>query len=134
MELSTLSWLVLLASACNGVKVVTGIIAAIFIVAGIIAIASGFGAFDYTKPDENTQKKQKQLKIGGIFGIIFGVIFAISASFVPSEKAVFMAAGLETINKFSQTDAAKELGESGMNIVKDISTIIHDYTLNDKRN
>lgn len=39
-----------------------------------------------------------------------------------------MVAGIELVNKFSQTEAAKELGESGMSIVKDITYIIHDYT------
>lgn len=39
-----------------------------------------------------------------------------------------MVAGIELVTKFSQTEVAKELGDNGMSIVKDITYIIHDYT------
>ena len=59
--------------------------------------------------------------------------FAIIAAFMPSEKAVYMVAGIELVNQFSKTETAKELGDSGMSIVKDITQIIHNYTIDDDR-
>lgn len=43
-----------------------------------------------------------------------------------------MAAGIELVNQFSHTETAKELGDSGMSIVKDITKIIHNYTIEDE--
>lgn len=38
-----------------------------------------------------------------------------------------MVAGIELVTKFSQTEVAKELGDNGISIVKDITYIIHGY-------
>lgn len=57
------------------------------------------------------------------------IVFALMAAIMPDRKTVYMVAGVETINRFSQTEVAKELGESGMNIVRDITTMIHTYTM-----
>ena len=43
-----------------------------------------------------------------------------------------MVAGIELVNQFSKTETAKELGDSGMSIVKDITSIIHKYTITDE--
>lgn len=59
-------------------------------------------------------------------------MFALVAAFMPSEKSVYMVAGIELVNQFSHTETAKELGDSGMSIVKDITKIIHNYTLEDE--
>lgn len=44
-----------------------------------------------------------------------------------------MVAGIELVNQFSKTETAKELGDSWMSIVKDITQIIHNYTIDDDR-
>jgi uncharacterized membrane protein len=93
-----------------------------------------FGGFIFIAGTEEVKESSaKHLKTGGIISIIVGIIFGLTGAVLPSEKAIYMVAGIELVNKFSQTETAKELGDSGMNIVKDISTIIHDYTLDDKR-
>ena len=50
-----------------------------------------------------------------------------------SSLSWIVLAGSELVNQFSKTETAKELGDSGMSIVKDITTIIHNYTIDDDR-
>ena len=121
MTLSTLSWVVLAGSAAHGIACVCAVFSAILLIATIICLLVGYN-------DTIDSSSQKQLKIGGVLSAIFGVIFGLIAAVVPTEKAIYMVAGIELVNKFSQTEVAKELGDSGMSIVKDISSIIHDYT------
>lgn len=121
MSLSTLSWVVLAGSAAHGVACVCAVFSVLLLITSVILI---IGGYDRSTSDNSA----KQLKAGGILSIIFGIIFGLVAAFIPSEKAIYMVAGIELVNKFSQTEAAKELGESGMSIVKDITYIIHDYT------
>lgn len=75
----------------------------------------------------------KILRRGGIVLGILTFVFAIVGSFMPSEKSVYMVAGIELVNQFSKTETAKELGDNGMSIVKDITTIIHNYTIDNDR-
>ena len=121
MELSTLSWVVLAGSAAHGITCVCATFSALLLVASVIFL---IGGYDSSTSDSSA----KQLKAGGVLSVIFGIIFGLIAAFIPSEKAVYMVAGIELVNKFSQTEVAKELGDSGMSIVKDITYIIHDYT------
>lgn len=121
MTLSTLSWVVLAGSAAHGITCVCATFSVLLLVASIILI---LGGYDSSTSDSSA----KQLKVGGILSVIFGIIFGLIAAFIPSEKAIYMVAGIELVNKFSQTEVAKELGDSGMSIVKDITYIIHDYT------
>lgn len=121
MELSTLSWVVLAGSAAHGITCVCATFSVLLLLACIIFFIGGY--------DRSTSDKSaKQLKVGGVLSVIFGITFGLIAAFIPSEKAVYMVAGIELVNKFSKTEAAQELGESGMSIVKDITYIIHDYT------
>lgn len=122
MELSTLSWVVLAGSAAHGITCVCAAFSSILLVATIICLIVGYN-------DAVDSSSQKQLKVGGVLSAIFGIIFGLIAAFIPSEKAIYMVAGIELVNKFSKTEAAKELGDSGMSIVKDITDIIHNYTL-----
>lgn len=121
MTLSTLSWVVLAGSAAHGITCVCATFSVLLLLACIIFF---IGGYDSSTSDSSA----KQLKAGGVLSVIFGIIFGLIAAFIPSEKAIYMVAGIELVNKFSQTEAAKELGESGMSIVKDITYIIHDYT------
>lgn len=126
MSLSTLSWVVLAGSAAQGITVVCALFSALLIIASILFFIGGY--------DSNTcSSSAKQLKYGAVISAIFGIIFGIIGAFMPSEKAIYMVAGIELVNKFSQTEAAKELGDSGMSIVRDITDIIHDYTVDHDR-
>lgn len=125
MELSTLSWVVLAGSAVNGICGVLVVFCCILLIAGIIMFITGY---DSTTDKEN----RKPLRAGGILSFITAIVFGLTAALLPSEKAIYMVAGIELVNKFSKTETAQELGDSGMAIVKDITTIIHDYTDSDK--
>ena len=126
MSLSTLSWVVLAGSAAHGITCVCATFSVLLLLACIIFF---IGGYDRSTSDSSA----KQLKAGGVLSVIFGIIFGLIAAFIPSEKAIYMVAGIELVNKFSQTETAKELGESGMSIVKDITYIIHDYTRDSDR-
>lgn len=129
MELSSLSWLVLAGSVCNNIRICCTLLAIVTFVIGAIFMMNLFCG-NYTIDLE------KILRRGGIVLWILTFVFAIVGSFMPSEKSVYMVAGIELVNQFSKTETAKELGDNGMSIVKDITTIIHNYTIDndsDKR-
>lgn len=121
MTLSTLSWVVLAGSAAHGITCVCATFSSVLLIATMICLLVGYN-------DSLDSSSQKQLKVGGILSGIIGIIFGLIAAFIPSEKAIYMVAGIELVNNFSQTETAKELGDSGMSIIKDITYIIHDYT------
>ena len=83
--------------------------------------------------DTCDKDKQAFCKRSGIVALAFTLIFATIGALMPSEKSVSMVAGIELVNQFSKTDTAKELGDNGMSIVKDITTIIHNYTIDNDR-
>ena len=123
MELSSLSLLVLAGSVCNNIRICCSLLAvATFVIGGIFLL--NLFSNNYTIDHE------KILRRGGIVLWILTFVFAIVGSFMPSEKSVYMVAGIELVNQFSKTETAKELGDNGMSIVKDITTIIHNYTIN----
>lgn len=49
------------------------------------------------------------------------------SAFVPTKKAVYMIAGIQAAEYLSQTETAKEIGNEGIKIFKDVGTIIHSY-------
>ena len=119
MELSSLSWLVLVGSVCNNIRICCTLLAvATFIIGGIFMINLFCS--------NHTEYHEKILRRGGIVLWILTFVFAIVGSFMPSEKSVYMVAGIELVHQFSKTETAKELGDNGMSIVKDITTIIHN--------
>ena len=129
MELSSLSWLVLAGSVCDNIRICCILLAIVtFVIGGIFMMNLFCGNY--------TIALNKILRRGGIVLWILTFVFAIVGSFMPSEKSVYMVAGIELVNQFSKTETAKELGDNGMSIVKDITTIIHNYTIDndsDKR-
>lgn len=122
MELSSLSWLVLAGSVCNNIRICCILLAIVTFVIGGIFMMNLFS-------NNYTIDLDKILRRGGIILWILTFVFAIVGSFMPSEKSVYMVAGIELVNQFSKTETAKELGDNGMSIVKDITTIIHNYTI-----
>lgn len=125
MGLSSLSWLVLAGSVCHSIGIA-------FILMAVIAFIIG-GLFLINFFDVSDKEKLVFSRRAGIIAWVFTLIFATIGALMPSEKAVYMVAGIELVNQFSKTETAKELGDSGMSIVKDITTIIHNYTIDDDR-
>ena len=125
MGLSSLSWIVLAGSVCHSIGIA-------FIIMAVIAFIIG-GIFMINIFDTCDNEKQSFIKRSGIIAWVFTLIFATIGALMPSEKAIYMVAGIELVNQFSKTETAKELGDSGMSIVKDITTIIHNYTIDDDR-
>lgn len=125
MGLSSLSWLVLAGSVCHSIGIA-------FILMAVIAFIIG-GIFMINLFDTDDKEKQVFSRRAGIIAWVFTIIFATIGALMPSEKSVYMVAGIELVNQFSKTETAKELGDSGMSIVKDITQIIHNYTIDDDR-
>ena len=125
MGLSSLSWLVLAGSVCHSIGIA-------FILMAVIAFIIG-GIFMIFLFDIGYKENQVFSRRAGIIAWVFTLIFATVGALMPSEKAVYMVAGIELVNQFSKTETAKELGDSGMSIVKDITTIIHNYTIDNDR-
>lgn len=125
MELSSLSWIVLAGSVCHS-------IGNAFILMAVIAFIIG-GIFMINIFDTGDKENQVFIRRACIIAWVFTLIFATIGALMPSEKTVYMVAGIELVNQFSKTETAKELGDSGMSIVKDITQIIHNYTIDDDR-
>ena len=121
--MTTLSYILLLAPICEKLTIACVVIALAAFFIGVIYIVYMCGGFTYSDAPKGTSKKWP------VICFIITFICCITAGLLPDRKTVYMVAGVETINKFSQTEVAKELGESGMSIVKDITTIIHTYTM-----
>lgn len=123
--MSTLSYILLLAPAAKGLSAALILLSILLAIAGMIYIIYMCGGFNTCSSPEpkGTSKKWP------VTCFIAAIIFAIIGALMPDKKTVYMVAGVETINKFSQTEVAKELGESGMSIVRDITTMIHTYTI-----
>lgn len=125
MDFSSLSLIVLLGGVCEKLSLAFLILAIISLIFGIIFLINLYC-------DSYSGEKEKLLRRGGVLALVFTVVFSITAALIPSEKAVYMVAGIELVNQFSKTETAKELGDSGMSIVKDITSIIHKYTITDE--
>lgn len=120
----TLSYILFLAPICEKLTVACIVMATMFAITAICYIVYMCGGFTYRDDEpKGTSKKWP------VICFIIAFFCAITAGLLPDRKTVYMVAGVETINKFSQTEVAKELGDSGMSIVKDITKIIHSYTM-----
>src|SRR5574344_1777046 len=103
MGLSSLSWIVLAGSVCNSIGIA-------FILMAVIAFIIG-GIFMINLFDTCDKEKESFFKRSGIIAWVFTLIFATIGALMPSEKAVYMVAGIELVNQFSKTETAKELGD-----------------------
>ena len=120
--MTTLSFILLLAPICEKLTFACIMMALIFAAIALFYIIYMCGGLTYSEP-KGTSKKWP------VICLIVTFICAITAGLLPDRRTVYMVAGVETINKFSQTEVAKELGENGMSIVRDITTMIHTYTM-----
>lgn len=123
---TTLSILVYLAESVErfstvacGVGITTIIAACISAI--IILCCSAESQIDWSKPFT-----KKWLKYT-ILTTIIGAVFLFISSLVPTKKAVYMIAGIQAAEYLSQTETAKEIGNEGIKIFKDVGTIIHSY-------
>ena len=121
--MTTLSLILFLAPICEKLTVACIILAALFAVIALCYIVYMCGGFTYNGEPKGTSKKWP------VICLIVAFFCSIAAGLLPDRKTVYMVAGVETVNKFSQTEVAKELGENGMSIVRDITTMIHTYTM-----
>lgn len=123
---TTLSILVYLAESVEKVSTVgygigIGVLFAAAISAITLLCCSADGEIDWTKP-----YSKKWLKYTIIAAVVGAVVLFIS-SLVPTKKAVYMIAGIQAAEYLSQTETAKEIGNEGIKIFKDVGTIIHSY-------
>lgn len=125
---TTLSILVYLAEVIERVEDVTfglglffGISACISLI--IMGCCAAENEFDTSKA--GTKKWCKYTFISMILAIVF---IAMSA-FVPTKKAVYMIAGIQAAEYLVNTDTAKDIGNEGVKIFKDVGTIIHSYAV-----
>lgn len=122
--MTTLSLILFLAPICEKLTFACIIMAALFIFIALCYIVYMCGGFGFTgEQPKGTSKKWP------VICLIVAFFCSIAAGLLPDRRTVYMVAGVETINKFSQTEVAKELGENGMSIVRDITTMIHTYTM-----
>lgn len=61
--------------------------------------------------------------------MIIAVVFIAMSAFVPTKKAVYMIAGIQAAEYLVNTDTAKDIGNEGVKIFKDVGTIIHSYAV-----
>ena len=120
--MTTLSYILLLAPICEKLTIAGIVLALVLTFIAFLYIVYMCGGLTYVEP-KGTSKKWP------VICFIIAFFCAITAGLMPDRKPVYMVAGVETINKFSQTEVAKELGDSGMSIVRDITKIIHSYTM-----
>ena len=117
---TTLSILVYLAEVIERVEDVTfgiglffGIAACISLI--IMACCAAENEFDTTKAGVKKWCK-------------YTFIIAMSA-FIPTKKAVYMIAGIQAAEYLVNTETAKDIGNEGVKIFKDVGTIIHSYAV-----
>lgn len=119
--MTKLSLLVLLADISHSAAIAAGLIGVLLICIGIVLTVWKCGGFTY--------ETHKEHKVTTYLCYIFSIVFFIIAGILPSKKTVYIISGIEAVNEFSKTEVAKELGDSGMSLVKDITQIAHVYTL-----
>lgn len=80
--------------------------------------------------DSDIDTSDKAVKIWvkyTLMGVIFTMVCILVFAVIPTKKAVYMIAGLQAADYLIQTDSAKEIGNEGIKIFKDVGTIIHSY-------
>lgn len=119
--MTKLSMLVLFADISHSMTVALILIGLVVLGISVIFTAWRCGGFDY--------QKHKEHFVLNVFCYIFAIITFVLGGLLPSKQTVYIIGGIEAINEFSKTEVAKELGDSGMSLVKDITEMVHIYTL-----
>ena len=98
---------------------------ALFIVLIIIIIHDVLDNIDYG--NELMPKVKKKWFPVGIAIIFLSMIVCV----FPSKKTLYTIAGIELVNEFAQSDAAKKMSGELVDVVNDVKKIIHDYAIGD---
>lgn len=64
-------------------------------------------------------------------GIVI-IFLSMIVCFTPSKKTLYTIAGIELVNGFAQSDAAKKMSGELIDVVKDVKKIVHDYATEEK--
>ena len=99
--------------------VVFGVIAAI-----IFVIFCMIATFD---DDDTAEWLRAHTKRNLIIPIVAMFVFFGTSALIPEKKTMYMIAGVEMADMFSQTDTAKELSNEMKGVLTDITSIIHSY-------
>lgn len=116
-KLSFLIYLADVASTANGWAVGFGVVfGIILIILAVIAIAA-------TEENEKVPYGKKTI----LFVTISFMISIGSSVLLPSQKTIYLIAGVEAAKELSSTAVAKEAGSEAISIMKDVTSIIHSY-------
>lgn len=96
-----------------------GVIAAI-----IFVIFCMIATFD---DDDTAEWLRAHTKRNLIIPIVAMFVFFGVSAIIPEKKTMYMIAGVEMADMFSQTDTAKELSNEMKSVLTDITGIIHSY-------
>lgn len=96
-----------------------GVIAAI-----IFVIFCMIATFD---DDDTAEWLRAHTKRNLIIPIVAMFVFFGTSALIPEKKTMYMIAGVEMADMFSQTDTAKELSNEMKGVLTDITDIIHSY-------
>ena len=119
--MSTISWVILFAESIESITAASGVF---MLLAGIATVLLIMGAIDTHDADN-----KKTLHRWSIFSAVVFLVCTATVVFIPSKKAVYMVAGVEVVNRLAHTETAKEIGEEGIGLIKDISSMIHSYAV-----
>lgn len=104
-----------------------GVIAIIiFVIFGIANIMSWL-VIDSIDDDDSAQWWRDHTKRILIIPILAMFFFFGVSTLIPEKKTMYMIAGVEMADMFSQTDTAKELSNEVKGVLTDITSIIHNY-------
>lgn len=121
--MSEIALLIYLADVSSGLVVFCGIIGVISLMVGIITMFMSIDDQDlYTETRRFSGRLAKRM-------LPLGIIFVLMAILVPSKQTVYMLAGLKLTDKVIHTEdfqkAKSYLGETGIQMMDDIRTILH---------
>lgn len=116
-KLSLLIYLADVASTANGWAIGFGV------AFGIALLALFIIAMPASDSGNNVPYGKRTLFVTAILFMI-----SIGASvLVPSQKTVYLIAGVEAAKELSNTEIAKEAGSEAISVMKDVTKIIHAY-------
>lgn len=98
----------------------------IFLIFGLVNICS-WQAINSRYDDECAQWFRAHTKRILIIPIVAMFVFFGTSALIPEKKTMYMIAGVEMADMFSQTDTAKELSSEMKGVLTDITGIIHSY-------
>lgn len=75
--------------------------------------------------DEKKRSKKLVSKWGAVMAVL-GIITIGISNILPSQRAVYMMTGIQTVDALSKTEFVQEISGEGKQIVKDITYRIHE--------